>query len=216
MVRYSEIIKEEYESYENRIEKNRQLRIRVTSELSKYYDLKPFNKISISDGKVDFVKGNVTTKKGITELPDVGFYEIDKDFFVNNTNLKNLINSPIKVGGGMNVFDNLELESLEGLPTEIGDVLNIMNCPKLKSLEGLEAKSNITHVLLSYLSTLPMLRLLLVKNFITFLSGADNTKNIEDILNKYIRNKDMQLYEKQMRCQHELLEYPEYRLNAEW
>ena len=95
-----------------------------------------------------------------------------------------------------------------------------MGNPMLKSLEGLESITDVDTIYFGYMSTLPMLRLLLAKKqiFIRELDGTLTSKydDIQDILNKYISDKNMPLYEKQMRCQHELLGYPEYRLNAKW
>ena len=215
MVRYSEIIREEF-SQQN-----------IHDLLKEHFRLDESNKwiegknYEIVAGKVNILSGyakntNMIQKKSLGYIP-IPFGNIDCSFLCLQCKLTSLKNCPETIKNTFHCTGN-RLTSLEYLPTEMTSLQCYGN--KFTSLNGIDEKSKISYIWISYLPRLPLLRLLCAKEHINFRDkmGVEQKeyKNIEDIFNKYIQDKNMLLYEKQMRCQHELLEYPEYKANAEW
>ena len=153
----------------------------------------------------------------------IPFGNIDCAFYCLQCNLQSLKNCPESIGSS-SIFHNTfhcsgnKLTSLEYLPKEMYYLQCYNN--RFKSLDGIDSSKNIADIRISYSPTLPLLRLLCSKKRISFKDklGADQKEyvNLENILNKYIQDTSMSLSEKRIRCKLELLEYPEYRMNARW
>jgi hypothetical protein len=135
--------------------------------------------------------------------------------------IKNLVGGPTKVEA-MGLINNFQLESLDGMPIV---ERNFMLCgsPLLKFGWNVPQKylDKISGTfIIGYEEDLPLLRML-DPNYehgkVSIWFDLDDNileRKINEIIWKYKEDDTMPLYEKQMRCQHELLEYPEYRLNA--
>ena len=177
----------------------------------------------VVNGRVNISRQFCALKKStiINKIP-IPFGSVSNNFYCDDNQLTTLENAPLAVGiqgiGHFVCSTNL-ITNLRFMPKKItGTFISRNN--RLTSLEGIEIDSDLYNGVLDYYSDLPLLRLLLFKGSIEFNSG-DSSSNInrlrlENIINKYISDKSMPLYEKQMRCQHELLGHPEYRMNAEW
>ena len=171
-----------------------------------------------SSGELIF-NDDLQTKKYIDNLADIDF-SVGKSIVVRDTRLKDLTNFPKSVTGDVKIIHNPLLETLKGIQYIKSNDLSIYGNPMLKSLEGIEPNIKVLYIFIGYLPSLPMLRLLVAKESI-FVKNLDNSYNdaykpLQNIFNKYIQDKNMSLSEKRIRCKLELLEYPEYRKNAEW
>ena len=208
MVRYHEILKE---TDEKEILKR---------ELEKYYDINLYTEFEVENGVIKVLKGAISTKDNIEALPNIRIEKITDLFQVYGSNVRNLINSPLIACDDVHILYNPLLESLKGLPKTIGGFeMQIGENPNLSSLEDLEKTNFINKEFLLKIELyprIPVLKLLLFKNLKLIGENQDVYENLMIILNKYRNDTSMPLYEKQMRCQHELLGYPEYRLNAKW
>ena len=212
MVRYHEIIKE-----------NSLISEEVYSLLdSTFYNIPLFrsrNQIEISDNREVKVHESLDVISSVKRLPNIKILKVKENFIVTGSDLETLENSPIEVGQDVNIVGNQYLTSLIGLPTVIPWRLDIVSNRNLKSLDGINVISSIEYVRITYSPILPLLRLLLIKDvqFVNESFQQDQPRrDLQRIFNKYIQNNSMSLSEKRIRCKLELLEYPEYRMNARW
>ena len=204
MVRYSEI-NEAYNRYGNSS---------LLQQMNKYYSLTDptlgytdYTDIDFSLEKLAYEKDN---KVNILRFSSMPYLSLRKSY--NQSHLP-----PIRLGVCYcNVaLNNPNLTSLAtGLPEIVNGILDVVGSP-LQSLEGIE-KCKMNTFRFSYSKSLPMLRLLTLDCDVI----TDDAKGVGDkgyiIIEKYKEDKSMTLSEKRIRCKLELLEYPEYGLNAEW
>jgi hypothetical protein len=134
----------------------------------------------INNGIID-VDGNVNLIKKISKFP-VQFGNVSGNFNCYRNNLTTLEGAPTSVGGGFNCYDN-QLTTLEGAPRSIGGDF-ICNDNQLTTLEGapISVGDNFN---CSYNNSLPLLRLLLIKD-VKQLFFYPNNDIVENILNKYL------------------------------
>jgi hypothetical protein len=211
MVRYHEIIKEDIDEH-----------TRICNFLYEYYDIDPDKIVFNSDlTEIEDYNDNLKVQnnivKDVERLPNFKILSVEQDFDIKKTNLKTLENSPEKVKGVIRIINNTQLVSLKGLPLSETGILYIVGNPNLKSLEGIE-KHPIFMLSLSYSSTLPLLRTLLITGNITFRkeNGVpdQDTKPISDIINHHIKTYS-DINERIYMCREELKEKG-YRGNARW
>ena len=214
MVRYSEIIQESEED----------LSVRMYNRLSNFYDMANVWHIDPAENNIDIesISGNLIAKEGISNFPNIVIKRLlGGRFIVKNTRLKNLINAPLDVWKDIVIQGNSHLESLEGLPKGNIEFLQVLKNDNLKSLKGIKVDSQIKYCDITCSPILPILRLLVVQKAIYFktddiMSEQTEYLPLQHLINKYIHNESMSLSEKRIRCKLELLEYPEYGMNATW
>jgi len=183
MVRYYEIIQED-DKVEQYVERKRNM----MKLLSTSYKIEPYHRITLVNDEIDCFRGALKTKEHISDLPNVMINEITGDFIIENTNLKNLLYSPIIVRGSVKITNNNLLESLEGLPKVIDVILDIgEGNNNLKSLKGIDEKSKIDTCYFTYNLNLPLLRLMYITDDV-YLYNSDEHVELMPILNNHIQD----------------------------
>ena len=137
-------------------------------------------KISIVNGRVD-VDGDCVLTSKCNTLP-VKFNKVSGGFRCNNNQLTSLQGAPTSVGGSFYCAGN-KLTTLEGAPQSVsGDFYCAGN--KLTTLEGVP-QSVSGDFYCEYDSSLPLLRLLFIKN-LKLIRINNAPKDVVNYLNKYI------------------------------
>lgn len=148
------------------------------------------NVITNKDGSIS-IDGDVTgMRSSLTKLP-IQFDTIRGMFACGATKLTSLKGCP-KIVGYDFYCDSTEIESLEGGPKKVGRDYHCQNITTLKSLIGLP-KSIDGSITLTFLSDLPLLRLLFVEglkhiHFYDIKEGMPTAEllKLSEILEKYI------------------------------
>jgi hypothetical protein len=174
----------------------------------------------VKNGSVNIIGtyGSCYVKKGIKfNIFPIKFGKIENSFICNDIGLTTLKNSPIEVGkfdGNFNCSDN-NLSSLEYAPKKVTGRFNASNNP-LTSLKGIESNSYIHAIIITYNISSPLLRLLVAKGYVVLQDHHSNdSAELSNIFNKYIRNDSLNLNQKVLHCKEELKEMGLHD-NAKW
>ena len=184
-----------------------------------FFDCSSIDISSLEGAPIRVTKGFSCSYTKITSL-EFAPKNVLGNFDCSRTNITSLEGLPQDLTADL-ILVNTKISSLDEVPESIGKIF-IAGCIGLK-LQWDDPKVDKCYINsddkgIIYHKDLPLLRTLDPKftHTIWYNNKNETHKIIEKIMEKYIRDTSMPLYEKQMRCQHELLGYPEYRLNAKW